>query len=415
MQAPTKRIVLLGATGSIGTQTIEVVEHLNALHSREGWPVSLRVVGIAASRDSERLRQALARTGASAVALTHGEPGGTWPDWSARERHLLCGPDAPRQLIREIECDLVVAAMSGSAGLPATLAALELARDVALANKETLVAAGELVVAMARRTGARLLPVDSEHSGVWQILGGVAGDAGPVPAPPMTMPRSVRRVILTASGGPFRGCVPEQIYRATPAQALQHPTWRMGPKVTVDSASLMNKALEIIEAHWLFGLSGSCLDVLIHPQSVVHAMIELVDGSTLAQLSCPDMRGPIQHALTYPYRLASAGPGLAWELPRTLDFEPVDETRYPAIRLARQVLGRGGTAGAVFNAANEAAVEAFLAGAIPFGRIMELVCEAMARVPVGPLCTLDDVLAADAEARRCVRTAVGLSVSTPAS
>jgi 1-deoxy-D-xylulose-5-phosphate reductoisomerase len=287
----------------------------------------------------------------------------------------------------------------GAAGLPATVAAIELGIDVALANKETLVAAGEIVTPLARRTGARLLPIDSEHSGLWQCLQGLSA-TGERLTPPCDAPAIVERAILTASGGPFRTTATEEMRRATPEQALAHPTWAMGPKNTIDSATMVNKGLELIEAHWLFGLSAERLGVLVHPQSIVHAIVELADGSSIAQLAATDMRCPIQLALTWPARAPGCISRLDWGKLGKLEFAEPDLDRFPAIGLAMEVIRAGGTAGAVFNAANEVAVRAFLDHQIPFGRIVEIVRESLERVPSRAARSLESVLDADREARR---------------
>jgi 1-deoxy-D-xylulose-5-phosphate reductoisomerase len=310
------------------------------------------------------------------------------------------GEAAAERLIREVPCDLVVAAIVGSAGLGATLAALELGRDVALANKETLVAAGGLATAACRASGSRIMPVDSEHSGVWQALG-----MG-VPAP-MAAPAGVRRVVLTASGGAFRTRRLEDLHGAPVAEALRHPVWSMGPKVTIDSASLMNKALEIIEAHWLFGLPPEKLGAVVHPQSVVHAMVEYDDGSLVAQMGSPDMRGPIQAALSWPHRSQGCTPKVDLARLGSLSFEAVDPARYPAFGLAFEALRMGGTAGAVLNAANEAAVSAYIEERCAFGEIPRLVAGAMREVGSSPVRTLADVWEADREGRKSVSAALG--------
>jgi 1-deoxy-D-xylulose-5-phosphate reductoisomerase len=412
---PERRIILLGSTGSIGTQTLEVVEHLNALHARGQWPTSYRVVGLAAGRNvallSEQYRRfevenlAVAHDDVRDLSLGEGTPGFPRALLNARQGH-----DAAERLVREVECDIVLAAMVGSAGLPATLAAVDLGRDVALANKETLVAAGALVVPAAKKSGARLLPVDSEHAAIWQCLQGERGE-GPNGrrCPPMDCPPDITRVILTASGGPFRTRSLEETYNATPAEALRHPTWNMGPKVTIDSASLTNKALEVIEAHWLFGLRGEQIDVLVHPQSIVHSLVEFADGSVIAQLGPPDMRSPIQYALTFPHRPTGASRKLDLAAMSQLEFMPPDRRRFPALDLAYKVIQCGGTSGAVLNAANEAAVEAFLAGKVPFGRIPELAAGALVELGVSPLRTLADVASADRAAREYVASSVALA------
>jgi len=410
----TRRIIILGSTGSIGTQTLEVVEHLNALHARGEFPLRHEIVGLAAGRNAALLFDQAARFGVRHLALA-GSASGPAPSSPG----LRTGPTAAEALVREVDCDLVVAAMVGSAGLPATLAAVALGRHVALANKETLVAAGALVVPAALASGASLLPVDSEHAALWQCLQSVDhsldpahGHEAPRRRPPMHAHPSVRRVVLTASGGPFRTWTKDRIDAATPADALKHPTWRMGRKVTVDSASLTNKALEIIEAHWLFGLPADRIEALIHPQSIVHALVEFDDGSLLAQLGAPDMRGPIQHALTFPSRPAACAQRLDLATLSRLEFETPDPARFPALPLAYHAIRVGGTAGAIFNAANEAAVEAFLASAdspapMRFGRIAELVQDAIAAIAVVPLRSLADALAADAATRAHVQDALG--------
>jgi 1-deoxy-D-xylulose-5-phosphate reductoisomerase len=303
--------------------------------------------------------------------------------------------------VREVECDLVLTAMVGAAGLPATLEAARLGRDIALANKETLVAAGGLVVPAARASGSRLLPVDSEHAGLWQCLAGVLG---PDAAPPLVCPREVRRVTLTASGGPLRGLTREQIDAARPEAALRHPTWSMGRKVTIDSASLVNKALEIVEAHWLFGLPPERIEAVVHPQSLVHAWVEFEGGSVVAQVAPPDMRVPIQHALTWPERAASPARAIDPRTLSALTFEPVDTQRFPLIELGHRAIVDGGTAGAILSGANEAAVGAFLRADPPvtFGRMVGAVLDAYRSIKPGPLGSLEDFFRADARARAFV-------------
>lgn len=418
MPPSEKRIIILGCTGSIGTQTIEVVEHLSKLAERREWPTRYRVVGLATGRNAGAMAEQARRLGVKHLAVADERaviPG-------AEAFTIRRGERAAEWLVREVECDVVLGSMVGSAGLPATLAAIELGRDVALANKETLVAAGEIVIPAAKKTGAKLFPVDSEHCGVWQCLAG--GDH----CPPMVCGPEVSRVILTASGGPFRTWTKDQIQRASPRDALNHPTWSMGPKVTIDSASLTNKALEVIEAHWLFGLEAERIGVLVHPQSVVHALVEFADGNVIAQLGPPDMRAPIQYALAWPPpndRPAGISRKLDFKAMSKLEFSEPDFEKFPALRCGFEVVRRGGTAGAVFNAANEAAVAAFLMGhdlgpggtglprlcdgvkPIPFGKIAELSCRALDEVGVSPMRGLEDALAADAEARRFVERALG--------
>jgi 1-deoxy-D-xylulose-5-phosphate reductoisomerase len=400
-----RRVLLLGSTGSIGTQTVDVIVHLNALADAaiaRGEPATrYRVVGLATGRNLAMMLEQARRLGASELALASD---------STRESDvpagftLRQGADAAERLVREVACDVVLGAMVGSAGLPATLAAVSLGRDVALANKETLVAAGELVVPAARASGSKLLPVDSEHCAAWQALlaGPTCGVGGGGLCPPSVCGPEVSRLVLTASGGPFRTWTRDAIRAASVEQALKHPTWAMGQKVTIDSASLTNKALEVIEAHWLFGIDAPRIGVLVHPQSIVHAMVEFADGNVLAQLAPPDMRTPIQYALTFPDRPAGASRKLDWAAMSTLEFSPPDLERFPALSAAYDVLRMGGSAGAVFNAANEAAVEAFLGRAIGFGRISELSIGALKALGSSRLRSLSDATEADTEARRWV-------------
>ncbi len=372
-----KRVIILGSTGSIGTQTLEVIEHLNTLHARAEHPHAYEVAGLACGRNRALMEEQARRFNV---------------------KHLACGQDSDAgalDLVQNVECDLVVAAIVGSAGIRATLAAVELGRDVALANKESLVAAGSLIIPAAQRSGSKLLPIDSEHAALWQCLG-----SAPTPfnAPPTLM-----RAILTASGGPFRTWTRAQIWDALPHQALKHPTWSMGKKVTIDCASLMNKGLEIIEAHWLFGISPDKLEAMVHPQSLVHALAEFSDGNVIAQLAAPDMRTPIQHALTWPARVASASRRIDWAALRSLEFEPVDHDKFPLLRLAFRATRQGGTAGAILNAANECAVRAFLASenaATPMrlGRVIEAVLETVEAVKPAPMTSLQDCAAAEATA-----------------
>ncbi len=398
MAANTRRLIVLGSTGSIGRQTLDVVEHLSTIARSQGERTPIEIVGLAAGSRAADLSAQASAHGVTHVALSNAESDALPAGLTA-----FTGDDAAERLVREVEADIVMAAVVGAAGLPATLAAVELGRDVALANKETLVAAGGLVVPAAERTGSRLLPVDSEHSALWQCLHAIAG---PEQAPPMRPPSHVSRLVLTASGGPFRTATADEVYNATPEQALAHPTWNMGPKVTIDCASLTNKALEVIEAHWLFGFGSDRLGVLVHPQSIVHSLIETIDGSVLAQLGISDMRLPIQFALTHPDRSPGHTPRLDLASLARLDFEEPDERRFPALALARWVIDQGGTAGAIFNAANEAAVEAFIDGRIPFGRIGELTRDACDAIAPAPLAALGDALDADRRARQHVREAM---------
>lgn len=290
--------------------------------------------------------------------------------------------------------DLVVAAMVGAAGIEPVLGAIELGCDIALANKEALVAAGAIVMPAAAKAGVRIIPVDSEHNALFQCLKG------------SNSLDEVRRVVLTASGGPFRGKSIAEMSRVTVADALAHPTWRMGPKVTVDSASLMNKALELIEAHWLFGLGADRIEAIIHPQSIVHGFVEYIDGSVLAQLSPPDMRTPIQQAMCDPLRVEGPSRKLDFATLRGLEFEPINHEQFPAVSLAHRVIATGGSAGAVLNAANEVAVQAFLDGTIAFTEIVAIVRGTLDRASIKPIATLADVHSADADARRCAQSLI---------
>lgn len=340
-----KRVAVLGSTGSIGVSTLDVARHL---------PDRLEVVGLAAHTNAAQLAEQCREFHPRYAVLC--DPGAFKAAERAafpRETELLGGPDGVAKLAAAADVDVVVSAVVGAAGLHGTWAALEAGKDVALANKETLVVAGPLVTGLAARRGARLLPVDSEHSAVFQALTGYTA-------------ADVTRVVLTGSGGPFRGKTAAELAVVTPEQALRHPTWKMGPKITIDSATLMNKALEVIEARWLFDLRPEQIDVIVHPESVVHSFVEFADGSVLGQLSPPDMRLPIQFALLYPERVPGPAKRLDWNTLSGLRFEPPDRTTFRALDLGFEVAARGGTTGAVLNAANEVAVGRFLAGALPF-------------------------------------------------
>lgn len=404
-----RRVVVLGSTGSIGVNALAVIEHL----TRSGTQ-PFEVVGLAAGRNAKQLGDQARQFDCPAVALA--QPGNRD---ALNQATVFVGDDAALKLIEHCRPDVVVAAIVGVAGLPATVAALRQGCTVALANKETLVAAGSWVMPLAAEHGATIIPIDSEHSAIFQCLQRGPGirDRGPgsgssasgvyEPDPRTLIPDpSVKRIVLTASGGPFRDWSTDRMAAATPAQALNHPTWDMGPKITIDSATMMNKALEIIEAHHLFALPPEKIEVVIHPQSVVHSFVEFADHSVLAQLGPPDMRTPIQVALTHPRRSPGCSDHLDWSRLRRLDFEPPDGQRFPALKLAydciRAGLSGGGTAGAVMNAANEAAVQAFLEHRIGFGRIVALVSEAMKAIPAAPIAGLADVMDADRQARAFV-------------
>ena len=382
---PARRVIVLGSTGSIGVSALDVVASLDA--ATTPGP-RFEVVGLAAGTRGGDLEAQAARFGVEEVAVATPQAA----EAVSSNRRCRVGMDAATTLVREIARpgDLVVAAMVGAAGIPAVLAAIAAGCDIALANKETLVAAGAIVMPAAKAAGVEILPVDSEHAALHQCLRSGRGT------------EEIGRLVLTASGGPFRTWDANRMRQATVAEALDHPTWAMGRKVTIDSASMMNKGLELIEAHWLFGVGPDRLDAIVHPQSIVHSFVEFLDGSTLAQLSPPDMRMPIQYAMCHPERVPGCAPSLDWAGLRDLVFEPVDHDRFPALGLALDAIRRGGTAGTILNAANEAAVEAFLAERIPFGRIPELVGEALEAVEIRPVTSLAEVDAADAESRAWV-------------
>ncbi|MGO8747423.1 MAG: 1-deoxy-D-xylulose-5-phosphate reductoisomerase [Thermoguttaceae bacterium] len=379
MSTRPANVVVLGSTGSIGRSTLEVIA------ASEG---ALRAVALSAHSNTRLLRQQAEDFRPECIAVTDSEAARR-EDWSGLPRgiELLVGPESVARIVEQADVDIVVSAIVGSAGLQGTWAALKAGKTVALANKESLVVAGPLVTCLARQHGARILPVDSEHSAVFQALQAGKRD-------------EVKRVVLTASGGPFRTWSAEQLSQVTVAEALAHPTWDMGPKVTVDSATLMNKALEIIEARWLFDLAPDQIGVVIHPQSVVHSLVEYIDGSVVAQLSPPDMKLPIQYALSWPQRWPGVARKLDWTRPMRLDFEPPDFTRFQALELGLEVARCGGTAGAVLNAANEAAVAAFLGGKLSFCDIVPVCRSVLEHHDFDPNPTLERLLVLDAWARQ---------------
>jgi 1-deoxy-D-xylulose-5-phosphate reductoisomerase len=373
------RVVILGSTGSIGRNTLSVIEH-------DGG--GLVAWGLSAHRSWRTLVEQV-RTTRPLRFLTVTEPEAAALVRQALihvDVEILEGRDGITRMVQDPATDRVLNAIVGAAGLEGTLAALEAGKTVALANKETLVVAGPLVMDLARTRGARLLPVDSEHSAIFQSL--QAGKR-----------KDVKRVILTSSGGPFRGKTRRELLEVTSDEALKHPTWQMGPKITIDSATLMNKALEVIEARWLFGLEPDQIEVVIHPESVVHSMVEFIDGSVVAQLSPPDMRLPIQYALTYPDRRPCPGPRLDLTQPHALHFEPPDRETFPCLDLGFEVMRRGGTAGAALNAANEAAVARFLNGEIRFLDIPRACRAALEMHAFDPLPSIDQLWKVDARAR----------------
>jgi 1-deoxy-D-xylulose-5-phosphate reductoisomerase len=370
-----RRIVIAGSTGSIGTQALDVISRSE----------SLEVVGLAAGSSVDPLLEQAVAHGVDRIALAD-------PDAAARaaerwtEGQVLAGAEGLIELIVETECDLVLNSLVGSAGLGPTVAALGEGIDLALANKESLVVGGELVMALAEATGARIIPVDSEHTALHQLIAGLP-------------PGGVDRMTITASGGPFRGRTRAELAEVTAEQALAHPTWDMGGKITIDSATLMNKGLELMEAHHLFGLPYQRLDVVVHPQSLIHGLVTLADGAMLAHVGPPDMRIAISYALhsaesvelpVEPLDLAQVG---------SLTFEPVDNEAFPCLQLARDAAAAGGTAPCVLNAANEIAVHAFLNGELPFLGIADVIEQTLAALPERPVRHFSDLYAADSEAR----------------
>jgi 1-deoxy-D-xylulose-5-phosphate reductoisomerase len=370
-------LALLGATGSIGSSTLDVV----ARH-----PERYRVFALTANGSAEPLLE-LCRRHRPAYAVLSGAPANAKLAARFAEcgTELLFGAAALEQVVTDSRCDVVMAAIVGGAGLASTFAAARAGKRVLLANKEALVMAGPLLTRAAREAGAQLLPVDSEHNAVFQCLSDI---------------KAVRRIVLTASGGPFRAAPVDSLDAVTPAQACAHPNWVMGRKISVDSATMMNKGLEVIEACFLFDVPPASIEVVIHPQSIVHSLVEYVDGSLLAQMSNPDMRVPIAHALGFPERIASGATPLDLTTMKNLSFERPDERRFPCLGLAYAALERGGTAPAVLNAANEVAVASFLDGRLPFTGIARVIAETLDAVPSGIANDLDTVMAADEQARR---------------
>lgn len=408
MAQQKRRIVILGSTGSIGVNALDVVA---------AFPDRLEVVGLAARQNAARLLEQARRFQPRWAVLTEEKLHEQVRAEDFRPTQLLFGEAALRELAAQAGVEVVLVAIVGAAGLIGTWSAVEAGKTVALANKEALVLAGPLLLQLAERHQARILPVDSEHSAIFQLLQGRDRT-------------DLARILLTASGGPFRGMRRAELEKVTAQQALRHPTWHMGPKITIDSATLMNKALEIVEARWLFDVAPEQIQVLIHPESLVHGLVEMRDGTIFAQLAPPDMRLPIQYALLYPERLPGPAPRLDWAALRQLHFEPPDVETFPALQLGYEVAQRGGLSGAVLNAANEVAVEYFLAGRCRFldiPRVCRTVLDAYYRrtdlmapssTPATPsppdtqapseAWSLENILAADRwarqEASRCLST-----------
>jgi 1-deoxy-D-xylulose-5-phosphate reductoisomerase len=384
LQAPTSPIgvAILGSTGSIGRQTLEVIG---------AYPDRFRVVALAARSPSPSFRAQLEKHRPVLAGVL--EP---FDNHGPLDVEIVSGLDALATAATHPEANIVVVATSGHAAITPTLRAIELGKTIALANKETLVCAGEIIMPLGKRHGSQIRPVDSEHSAIWQALS--------------SSPRNeVRKIVLTASGGPFRNTSAADLVTVTPEQALAHPTWQMGKKITVDSATLMNKGLEIIEAHWLFGIDYDRIDVVIHPESHVHSLVEFVDGSQIAQLGTADMRGPIQYALTYPERLSSPSRRLDLIAAGALHFEEPDEVRFPALRLAREAGIAGGTYPTVLSAADEEAVAAFLAGRIGFTDIPVIVERALDRHRPEAVTTIEAIVSADRWGRETALSVIAAS------
>jgi 1-deoxy-D-xylulose-5-phosphate reductoisomerase len=385
-----KRISILGSTGSIGRQCLAVVDSL---------PGQFEVVALAAGSNVALVAEQVARyrprvvsvaTEAAAAELRRTAANGSK---SSAAPQIFFGAEGMERVATHPDAEIVVSAAVGVVGLPATYKAIERGKDIALANKEVLVAAGEVVMAAVERHRVALLPVDSEHNAIHQCLR--AGTS-----------REVKRLVLTASGGPFRQADPASLDDVTPEQALAHPNWKMGQRITIDSATLMNKGFEVIEARWLFGVELDKIQVVIHPQSTIHSMVEFVDGSILAQLGPTDMRMPIQYALTYPDRVASNDCALDWTALRRLDFEEVPARKFPCLSLAKHAIREGGALPCALNAADEVAVAAFLERRLSFTGIPAVIERVLETMPRTPVRSIEDVLAADAEARRLARQAV---------
>ncbi|WP_026875541.1 1-deoxy-D-xylulose-5-phosphate reductoisomerase [Jiangella gansuensis] len=393
---PPREVVILGSTGSVGTQAVEVAA---------SNPDRVRVVGLAAGgSDPAALAAQALRLGVGTVAVAHASAAQDLllAFYAEAQRHgyetgqyrvprVITGPDAAAELAAA-ECDIVLNGITGSIGLGPTLAALKAGRTLALANKESLIAGGQLVKAAA--APGQLVPVDSEHSALAQCLRGGRAD-------------EVRKLVLTASGGPFRGRARGELTDVTREQAMAHPTWNMGPAITINSATLVNKGLELIEAHLLFDVPFDAIEVVVHPQSVVHSMVEFIDGSTLAQASPPDMRIPIALALSWPDRLADAAPACDWSTASTWEFMPLDNDAFPAVELARAAGTRGGLAPAVYNAANEECLAAFVGGRLPFLGIVDTIARILDEYGGGDALSVDDVVAAEGWARARARELVG--------
>ena len=382
-----KRVILLGSSGSIGESTCKVARAL---------PDTMKLVGLGVAKSGERVLEQAREFGVKAVAVSDLVSAEKVKKDLPQGTKFYPGVEGLTRMVEETEADMVLVAVVGTAGLAPALAALRTGKDLAVASKEILVLAGSAVMGEAKKNKRQVLPVDSEHNAIFQCLEGAKS-------------QEVRKIILTASGGPFRKSSSEDLKKVTVAQALKHPTWSMGKKITIDSATMFNKGLEMIEAHWLFGLPMNQVDVVVHPQSIVHSLVEFVDGSVLAQLSVTDMCFPIQYAVTYPERRPSGLPPLDLAKIGSLTFEAPDEKRFPALRLARESGEAGGTLPGVFNAANEVAVEAFLEEKISFPRIWEMVETVMSAHRNEKKPDLATIIAADQWARAQAKVALKAS------
>jgi len=373
-----KRLAILGSTGSIGKNSIEVIAN---------FPDQFKVSYLTVNNNIDALCDQVRRFKPKGVVVLDRNSAAECKKRFDGATEVLVGEEGLEEIVQRNDVDVVISSLVGFAGLKPTIAAIRAKKKIALANKETLVVAGEIIMRLVKETGGILIPVDSEHSAIFQCLVGESGS-------------SVAKIILTASGGPFLNTPKDMLKKVSVEQALHHPNWKMGNKVTIDSATLMNKGMEVIEARWLFGIPPEKIDVVIHPQSIIHSMVEFIDGSVKAQLGMPDMKIPIQYALTYPERAASNVARVDFPKLREMTFFPPDIERFQCLRLAYDALNEGGTMPAALNAANEIAVRRFLEGKIAFQQIPETICRTMEHHNVTGRPTLDDIIAADASARR---------------
>lgn len=379
-----KNIIILGCTGSIGDSSLKVIRHLKD---------SFNVIGVAGGKRFEKVAKIAAELKCKYASIANEEDFEKFKKLLPSSCEALLSEEGMIKMCTDPEVDMVLCGIVGTAGLAPVLEAVKAGKDIGLASKEILVMAGELVMQEVRKTNVKLIPVDSEHNAIFQCLDGRED-------------QSFRRILLTCSGGPFLRKAKEEFENISRKEALKHPTWEMGPKITIDSATLMNKSLEVIEAAWLFGADIDQVEVVIHPQSIVHSMVEFTDGSILAQLSSPDMVFPIQYALTYPHRYEGSMKALDFTSGLKLDFESPDHDRFPSINMAKEVFKKGGTAPAVFNAANEVAVEAFLNEKLSFCAIWEVIQKTVDEHEYISKPTLDQIISADADARRIANAVI---------